>query len=100
MRKFTPGPWKRIDLRPDPNFDLSPGSMDSIGIMDTNLEENIAFVNPANPANARLISAAPEMLEALIAIKESCPCDDDVTAQFSEAWTKLEFAILKAMGES
>lgn len=49
--------------------------------------------------NASLLAAAPEMLNALEAIKETCPADSDTTNRFWEAWQKLESAIKKAKGE-
>ena len=50
--KHTPGPWKNTNYQTHPNFQV--------------LDNGNAFVAEASTeANARLIAAAPELLEAL-----------------------------------
>lgn len=49
-------------------------------------------------ANARLIAAAPELLEALQSVLKHCPADPDTTPSFLGAWHKAEAAIAKATG--
>lgn len=49
-------------------------------------------------ANARLIAAAPEMLEALEEVKRTCVDDKHRTLESIKAWVLLESAIKKAKG--
>jgi hypothetical protein len=44
------------------------------------------------------IAAVPELLAAAIAIRDTCPCDDDITNEFNAAWNLLLAAIAKAEG--
>ena len=114
--KHTPGPWKLC-------FHLSSKENDSkcpcgfpghiwgsdgdnvvctIGPIIVPGEEALSpgrYKRETEIANAHLIAAAPDMLEALEAIEKSCPTDDDVTKEFYAAWKKLESAIRKAKGE-
>lgn len=48
--------------------------------------------------NALLIAAAPDLLAALKAIKDTCPADPDTTHRFLAAWHLLEAAIAIAEG--
>lgn len=59
--KHTPGPWKYSDLT-KMVFSLDKSGMDDKGICNVN-ENNFE-------ANAKLIAAAPEMLEALIELRK------------------------------
>lgn len=52
-----------------------------------------------NAANATLIAAAPDLLDAAIAIRETCPCDNDITQAFNAAWHQMLAAIAKAEGQ-
>lgn len=49
-------------------------------------------------ANARVIAAAPDLLDALKDILSSCPCDWDITTEFLAAYEKSKAAIAKAEG--
>lgn len=58
MSKHTPGPWDRTTRT---NIEGS-----SMTVIDANADGRIiAFVYEGDEANARLIAAAPEMLDAL-----------------------------------
>lgn len=48
-------------------------------------------------SNAQLISAAPDLLEALRELLETCPCDPDITTEFWQANQKAKQAIEKAL---
>jgi hypothetical protein len=64
--RYTAGPWFYIDMRQDPRVDgIALNAEESFQIRTRSGLEQIAKVNPFNPADARLIAAAPEMLEAL-----------------------------------
>ena len=62
MGKHTPGPW----------YQSSTGNHQGLVVAETN-GENIAAVY--DKANAALIAAAPEMLEALRKLKDSTSAD-------------------------
>lgn len=95
--KFTPGPW-RIETE---NETGTP----TISIRD-GLNQQIATVNPYRlawrDADARLIAAAPEMLEALESLVERCShlknlngVQDIIAKQIDDA----KAAIAKARGK-
>jgi len=95
MSGHTPGPWKIGQHLP----------ITSIGWSVTIAEDGsaIAYVlgdkNPELRANARLIAAAPDLLEALDdalhQMKQVCPgCEQWID------WAQAEAAIARAKGES
>jgi len=53
MSNFTPGPWE------------ASGNSEIIGIQNAITLQRIAFIRPANWANAELMAAAPELYETL-----------------------------------
>jgi len=76
--KHTPGPWKAvepatIDWR-DPFVQTADG--ESTVALTCGGGPDVAIAAPAQRANARLIAAAPELLEALerIARPQDCGC--------------------------
>ena len=92
--KHTPGPWKSVDIQK--------------GYLITNSDESydIAVVRNIgqhdNQANARLIAAAPELMEALYQLIDAADCSDDI--QFGTLSTTFVRdiaikAINKATGE-
>lgn len=83
VRYFTRGKMKYADI-----------STDAGGGCTFPIAKDVPF------NESHIISAAPEMLEALLAIKETCPADADSTNAFYKAWLKLELAIEKAKGIS
>lgn len=85
--KHTPGPWKLNGLTIESKHNWI-ASANSDGINDSNVDE----------ANATLIAAAPELLEAckkLMAWLREC----DDYAEKSIAWKLGKAAIAKAEGE-
>ena len=80
MNKFTPGPWKCVGTLV--YFSNNAGGIDLRAC-------------PDSEANARLIAAAPDLLEALEAIIASECRQPDVGC----AWTKARAAIARARGE-
>lgn len=112
MSKHTPGPWKFGVLTYDENdkFTILEKDFDYRG---PGYYENPSIYGPDNtdvvgcdeyyifnsPADACLITAAPDMLEALYAI-EACRGPFTVSdAELADAWDKIEKAIAKAIGE-
>ncbi len=93
MNKFTDGTW-RLNERNDIEMNCEIiCSIADISPDDATYEEAIA--------NAHLIAAAPELLEALETLADVCPCQngcapDDMTC----ATNKAKAAITKARGES
>ncbi len=47
-------------------------------------------------ANAQLMATAPELLEVLKELLNTCPCDPDITVEFWEANEKAQQVIEKA----
>lgn len=96
MSKHTPGPWKLIDR--GESFELARYWIGA-GETDWRGPSEICSVltNKDTKANARLIAAAPEMLEALkAALGMSSPIDRYENAKLFEL---IEAAIAKAEGK-
>lgn len=85
MSKHTPGPW---EARPDPNACASDDWCVGIG------PENIDKVAVCSKCDARLIAAAPELLEALIDLVAFYPPDST-----DPCVTAARAAIAKAEGK-
>lgn len=100
MNKFTPGPWEVVaDERYDPFFcadkivgyDVKSSAGEVVG------SEGISGDSEINLANARLIAAAPELIEAL----EYClDCLGDEFALPADCQNNARAAIAKARGEA
>lgn len=98
--KHTPGPWNYLD------FGFNEGNEVIYGRETTQrpIAEAIHWLDQSEShaqvkANARLIAAAPELLEALLALDDLrgawSPPDDVIKA----AWSKCRAAIAKATGD-
>ena len=93
--KFTPGPWR---LQYYATQDGKGGTKENwvIGV-DDNYISRLSAWTPEQEANANLIAAAPELLEAvehvLIASEDNGNMDDI-------DWNMLRAAIAKARGEA
>lgn len=85
--KHTPGPWS-----------LSPGRSTRVDLIDDkngHAVGEIVWVDARKPADARLIAAAPDMLEALEEImKTIAGCQTEFYYQLARA------AIAKAKGKA
>lgn len=93
MSKHSPGPWRR-----------SPNVIN--GIIDR-YERRVAevFFKPSETqekANRDLVSAAPELLEALEMVRDAyLDCKKDgIPTPLGPAWTKIVESIAKAKGET
>ena len=91
MTKHTPGPWKSNTYR----VCAGVGTPAIKVICDT--AHNMASRTPENEANARLIAAAPEMLECLQATIDYLGFF--ATTEANELWGKVAMVIRKAHGE-
>lgn len=65
--RYTPGPWKAFNASWSETFITAPGFDHAICCLDINhaTEESQESDSEQMAANARLIAAAPELLEAL-----------------------------------
>ncbi len=107
MSGHTPGPWiygimgdKKPIEKPfeycGPGYYENPSIFGVDGTDVVGCDEYMVF---NSPADACLITAAPDMLEALYSI-EACRGPFVVTdSELAEAWDKVEKAIAKAIGE-
>jgi hypothetical protein len=95
MTAHTPGPWV-ITPHPTPNVDVF-GVGEVMDDKETQyaLSHTICYQNAE--ANARLIAAAPELLEALVEIMEQV--GGYVPDTDKSAWSRASQIIAKAKGE-
>ena len=96
--KHTPGPWTITVYPPDDD-----GAEDLCAYIDGN-GTHVSHCMPPDgankelrDANARLIAVAPELLEAVIELKDVCNRPSAARTR-AEAWRKLDKAIAKATG--
>lgn len=95
MTKHTPGPWwvDKITPKNDTHkFDICSGENERVQRFIACTYSGLS----AEKANARLISAAPELLEALTEIVSAA--DGDGWDQLDAGFTKARNAIAKATG--
>jgi hypothetical protein len=86
MTQYTPGPWKQGSTHPE---NVNAGS----ALVCTTLSRG--RFNDEQKANARLISAAPELLDAL----KDALCALECCGKDYPAASKARTAIAKAIGE-
>lgn len=99
---YTPGPWKTEYRKgADAMYRTEIFSEQHGGIATCAWTPNHCgngVTETYREANARLIAAAPELLEALIAIT-TVRCDGMDPTPINEAYEKADAAIAKATGE-
>jgi hypothetical protein len=90
MSKHTPGPWR---MRTERSIDR--GTAYGIETCEADWKRTRSVVPPLyiNEADARLIAAAPDMLEAL---EEVMSCEENEQMRWAQ---KARAAIAKARGE-
>jgi hypothetical protein len=88
MTKHTPGPWSAIGA------DVKTAGPNSHIICWTGLRSDVELEELR--ANARLIAAAPDMLNALLDVLDFW---DDPDMSMSELKERVRYAIAKAQGE-
>ena len=86
--KYTPGPW-RIGT-PPPNGEQTVGTLNGLMVAVATIGAEMEETK----ANARLIAAAPELLEALQSVLDNCLDSEGLCA----AHAKARAAIAKATG--
>lgn len=85
--KHTPGPWS---IEP-----LTTAIIDSERIQVATVSNYGGAITKEAQANAKLISSAPELLEAL---KQAKPFINTSVFEGKQAWNKVQEAINKAEG--
>ncbi len=98
--KHTPGPWEleewEFDYGPTGDFSIYQSRSKTPRMPIACVQ--LPFNGKRTEANARLIAAAPELLEAAIELKDVCNRPSAARTR-AEAWRKLDAAITKATGE-
>ena len=92
--RHTPGPWKAVEAAYNP-----PGWLwvqNGPGALLADVHQNVNIPLDARNANARLMAAAPELLEALQEIITAA--DGEGWNQLDAGFTKARAAVAKAMG--
>lgn len=100
----TPGPW-RVEHAVDHEWDISAPTWMSLAVVFGNEDEEPRLESEGH-ANARLIAAAPELLEALLKLREKfldlygCyPPPHGTGEKYHRAMLAADYAIKKARGE-
>lgn len=93
MSAHTPGPWV-----------IKPAASTKVYLIDSpkgNAIGEIVYADTRNPADARLVAAAPELLAALEAIVKSlADQDDEGLIEHAQQMIDARAAIAKARGEA
>ena len=90
--KHTPGPWR---------YESTSGSNYARIFLSANEEDGDNLRGYCGEANARLIAAAPELLEALQHIQRCIPLGGFAQIHHnSDTWAQIDAAIAKATGET
>lgn len=97
--KHTPGPWviEEWDSDYGPTGDFSIFQSDEEEVRMPIASVQAAFNGKNTQANARLIAAAPDLLEAAMSLKDVCNRPSAARTR-AEAWRALDKAIAKATG--
>ena len=93
--RHTPGPWKAVEAAYNP-----PGWLwvqNGPGALLADVHQNVNIPLDARNANARLMAAAPELLEALQEIITAA--DGEGWSQLDAGFTKARAAVAKALGD-
>lgn len=101
MSARTPGPWKVCEHSWSETSILAESFDHAICCLDINhaTEESQEADAALMAANARLIAAAPELLEALREMVAMCATFDEDPDRQTAAFEAAEKAIAKATGE-
>ena len=105
-QKHTPGPWTFITITPGsrgvgcfllnvPDIDRKPGQPDYRALGEIRCL-NPRRISDEDRANARLIAAAPDLLEALRAVLRQFDCVCEQTPEDNRVYDQALAAIAKA----
>lgn len=92
--KHTPGPWSLHKRGPAERYEVQHG------IPGNGSPICVTFCGSQQEANARLIAAAPELLDALKKTRAALLCADAAGIPVDEELAQLDAAIAKATGET
>jgi hypothetical protein len=94
---YTPGPW-RLEIIEDRSIKhLCPIDADDISILTVVMQDEMPFACVYNDADARLIVAAPDLLDAMMALMDdNAPLD---SMYWNNCCDKAREAIAKTTGE-
>ena len=92
--RHTPGPWKAVEAAYNPKGWL--WVQNGPGALLADVHQNVNIPLDARNANARLMAAAPELLEALQEIITAA--DGEGWNQLDAGFTKARAAVAKALG--
>ena len=92
----TPGPWKTYIHPAIKRGGCAITARGQRKNSDAFRDWPVAYTNGWNPANASLIAAAPDLLEALQTLVDESMCNYDVSIM---SWKTATDAINKALGE-
>jgi len=96
MKTHTPGPWDAVDAEGQPQIVSRTNKL----IAEVNTVVRFVYGRPDDPqADARLIAAAPELLEALESVTEAF-YRESLVEHRGDVMPKVWAAIRKAKGES
>ncbi len=98
--KHTKGPWKVAPLESDPYENIRVVAENNRGVCELWQDDApVPDYNATQHANARLIAAAPEMLEALIKVMSWV---DNWSPEFTEEdeWAEDEIAARAAIAKA
>jgi hypothetical protein len=99
MSNHTPGPWKQFGQSQDRYLAVIDSIPDRKDRVVANCICHVALTNKDAKANAQLIAAAPELLEALDSLVSACDLPGD-HCEVEQALPRAIAAIKKAKGES
>lgn len=94
--KHTKGEWFSCCTKSDPHFLFAKDGNVSICTFTRKQYDGIEIPIEEMQANAKLIAAAPELLEALIEIKKLYGDRTDYIGEYKTAWNNVSNAINKA----
>lgn len=93
QEKHTPGPWSAAPVLSFGEFEIAGANKEEVALIYGYSGGDEPGANPSE-ANARLIAAAPELLEALKAVL------DDKTRTYAVRCMKARAVIAKAEGRA
>jgi hypothetical protein len=98
----TPGPWRIYRNKHNGTFLLSGGDKSKnqcFPVLHASDSTNTEYMSNPSPANANLIAAAPDMLEALKStLAELCFLRDEIGSGLDDQILLIKAAIAKAEG--
>jgi hypothetical protein len=92
--KLTPGPWRAVHYEKVDVWDVVAPLPDEPDVEDN----RYSLIDPPSAADARLIAAAPDLLEALVEVERLATRNADYIGQDGQHIKRVRAAIAKARG--